>query len=357
MGSVYLADDLPARRRRVIKELRLAGPELLAAFRDEFALLSTLSHPSVTRVHDFGSCFVRGEPLHYYTADQVDGVTLAEASRARREVPMGAVLDALEGLGALHARGICHGDVTPENLLVRSDGRGVLIDLGCARPFGAVSGLLSGTPEYMAPELRAAGRVDGRADLFALGRTLERVHSLAGCSPTPQVAKWIARLVAPAPGDRPAKVDDVLEGLGRAPRRGLSALERSPRLLGREAQIERFSSWLAAFRSGALGPRLLALRGPSGSGTSRLLRELVSHAELELPVLRSSAEDTQPVSWLLATASTLAGPLERSWCTRRWNAGQHGFCSSCTTRIGWMRARRSCWRRSRACWGRARARR
>ncbi|MDQ2642680.1 MAG: serine/threonine protein kinase, partial [Myxococcota bacterium] len=68
MASVWLADDLPARKRRVVKVLRLDAPELVEAFRDEFALLSGLTHPCLTRVHDYGSSWVRGELVHYYAA-------------------------------------------------------------------------------------------------------------------------------------------------------------------------------------------------------------------------------------------------------------------------------------------------
>jgi serine/threonine-protein kinase PknK len=303
MASVLLVDDLPARKRRVLKELRLDAPDLLAAFRNEFALLASLTHPCLTRVHDFGSAWVRGQLVHFYTADQVEGTTLRESARARAEVPLAALLDAVEGLGALHALDLCHGDVTPENVLVRPDGSGVLIDLGCARAFGPVGGLISGTPEFMAPELRAGESVDARSDLFSVGRTLERAYGLARQSPPAEVSRWISKLTAPRAKDRPASVEALLQGFGRTPGHGFGALRRAPRLLGREAQIEQFSSWLADLSAGTARPRVLALRGPPGAGTSRLLRELVSRAELELVVLRTNADESGGVSWLLSAAT------------------------------------------------------
>src|SRR5687768_11736640 len=205
MASVLLVDDLPAGKRRVLKELRLDAPDLLAAFRNEFALLASLTHPCLTRVHDFGSGWVRGQLVHFYTADQVEGTTLRESARARAEVPLAALLDAVEGLGALHALDLCHGDVTPENVLVRPDGSGVLIDLGCARPFGSSASAISGTPEFLAPELLDGAAADPRADLFAVGRTLEHA-ARAARKDTPQLAPWIARLTAAKPGQRPASV-------------------------------------------------------------------------------------------------------------------------------------------------------
>src|SRR5687768_13390348 len=223
MASVLLVDDLPAGKRRVLKELRLDAPDLLAAFRNEFALLASLTHPCLTRVHDFGSGWVRGQLVHFYTADQVEGTTLRESARARAEVPLAALLDAVEGLGALHALELCHGDVTPENVLVRPDGSGVLIDLGCARAFGPVGGVISGTPEFMAPELRAGGSVDARSDLFSVGRTLERAYGLARQTPPAEVGRWISKLTAPRAADRPASVEALLQGLGRTPGHGFGA--------------------------------------------------------------------------------------------------------------------------------------
>ncbi len=308
MASVWLADDLPARKRRVVKVLRLDAPELVEAFRDEFALLSGLTHPCLTRVHDYGSSWVRGELVHYYAAEQVEGTTLEEAARARRQVPLEALLDAVEGLRALHAARICHGDFTPDNVLVRPDGGGVLIDLGCARPFGSRASTLSGTPDFLAPELLDGAAADPRADLFAVGRTLERAVRAAR-KEAPQLAPWIGRLTAVEPRERPASVDAVLEGLGRAPERGFGAIASSPRLLGREGEIERFLEWLSALRDGAPGPRVLRLAGASGAGTSRLLRELLARAELSLPVLRAAADEAEPVSWLLSTASGVTPPL------------------------------------------------
>jgi serine/threonine protein kinase len=90
----------------------------------------------------------------FYTSDFIDGVALDTFARAStwQQVET-AEADAIEALGLLHQAGVRHGDIKPDNILVHA-GRGTLIDLGCARPLGAMpDGTISGTGAFMAPEL------------------------------------------------------------------------------------------------------------------------------------------------------------------------------------------------------------
>ena len=86
-----------------------------------------------------------------------------------------------------------HGDFTPDNILVRPNGRAVLIDLGCARPFGQRSETLSGTPGFLAPELLRDGAGDARADLYALGATLGFCHQRIGLALTPALEQALEK--------------------------------------------------------------------------------------------------------------------------------------------------------------------
>src|SRR6187399_799645 len=121
MATVFAIEDEARGQRRVLKQLRAATPELLAAFRAEFALLAGLTHPRLTRVHDFGATQLRGEWLHYYTAAWIEGTTLREHARRQPERWLQPLADALEGLLALHDLGVVHGDFTPDNVLVQAD--------------------------------------------------------------------------------------------------------------------------------------------------------------------------------------------------------------------------------------------
>jgi transcriptional regulator with GAF, ATPase, and Fis domain/tetratricopeptide (TPR) repeat protein len=305
MGSVFQAVEEPLGLELTVKQLRLDAPELLEAFRGEFALLSRVSAPNLLRVVDFGSEWLRGELHHYYVAERVDGTTLAErAQRAPVAELLRALADAVTGLSALHDAGIRHGDFTPANVLVDRHGRGVLIDLGCARPFG-ITLELAGTEHYLAPELLEGKPGDARSDLFGVGRTLQSLFSGSARPPAP-VERLIERLLRAEPSARPVDCGEVLEALGRKPR--ARQLSLSPaRLLGREGERQRFEAWLATFVGGDAGPRVFGLWGGSGMGLSRLLRELTWVAQLRVSVLRARSE--QPVGRLLQAALGLPAPV------------------------------------------------
>ena len=299
MGSVFRAREEPEGTELTVKQLRLDAPELLESFRGEFALLSRVSDAHLLRVVDFGSERLRGEAHHYYVAERVEGVTLGERAERSPGVdflrPLG---DAVSGLAALHEAGVRHGDFTPANVLVDRAGAGVLIDLGCARPFG-VTEQLAGTERYLAPELLAGQKGDARSDLFGVGRTLQTLFAAAGRPPTGPIQKLIERLLRENPDSRPGDCSELLEALGRKPRAPRKMLIPA-RLLGRDSEVAEFERWLAALTNGEPGPRVLDVWGASGMGLSRLLRELTWRAQLRVSTLRARLE--QPVGRVLATA-------------------------------------------------------
>ncbi|HEU4578203.1 MAG TPA: sigma 54-interacting transcriptional regulator, partial [Polyangiaceae bacterium] len=213
------------------------------------------------------------------------------------------------GLAALHALGVLHGDFTPDNILVRRDGSGVLIDLGCARPRGRFSEQLAGTPGFIAPELAAGGRAEPSVDLYAAGRCLKQLFELAGQRPPRELAELAERLCAEQPEQRPSDVQSVLAVVGARgarPSRGAWSA-RSLRLVGRSAERERFGAWLAELLAARPGPRVLALEGRRGAGKTRLLRELSARAELELSVLRCNGREPGALGALLGSAEAAPG--------------------------------------------------
>ncbi|HEY3252437.1 MAG TPA: serine/threonine-protein kinase, partial [Polyangiaceae bacterium] len=304
MGSVWAAEDEVTHAARVVKELRLDAPELLTAFRGECALLSRLSHPCLVRVLDFGSAHLRGELVHYYAAERIQGRTLGEHASASGLSPVALLqplLDALEGLAVLHEARLCHGDFTPSNVLVREDGSGVLIDLGLTRPFGAPLSL-GGTAGFFAPELLLGAGSDARSDSFAVGATLRRCFELAGLAPPPEVARLIERACREDPARRPADAREILEALGRRARLS-EQLSAPAELVGREAEIARFEGWFRTLRDAQPGPRVLCISAAPGMGLSRLVQELLWRSELEVATLRAHAGEGAAVGRLLATAT------------------------------------------------------
>ena len=294
MASTFVVRDRLRGADLALKLVSAPSPEILSALRAEFQVLRSLCHPSVCQVHDFGllspSTGNRQCPPCFYTADLIDGSCLGDYARsAAWSRVLSAFCDALEGLAALHALGVRHGDFKPSNVIVSRDGHGVLIDLGCAQPLDAPPGsTLSGTPRFLAPELLAGGPVDLRADLFAAGVTLADLIGAARARVPQHVQSLASRLASESPASRPGDVAEVLELLGRtAPLR--SALQSSRAgLIGRARELDAIHAALSSLRGQQAGPRVLHLIGDDGSGRSRLLRELKWIAQQHLRVVEAN---------------------------------------------------------------------
>jgi hypothetical protein len=183
MGIVWRAEDTVLGRPVALKEVTFPPgvPEserevLRERTRREARAAAKLDHESAVTVYDVAE----DDGTPFLVMELVDARTLAEVIASdgplspRRAAEVGlAVLGALE---AAHAQGIVHRDVKPSNVLLREDGRVVLTDFGIATFTGDSSitstGLLLGSPSYIAPE-RAKGETPGPpSDLWSLGATL-----------------------------------------------------------------------------------------------------------------------------------------------------------------------------------------
>jgi serine/threonine protein kinase len=188
MGVVYLALQPQLERPVVLKRMHrdLQGDEEAEQrFLREARTAAAIHHPNVVGVYD---CFTwRGEP--YIACEYVDGLDAASALAKAGHFPSRtAALIALEiarGLEELHARGLVHRDLKPDNVLLGRAGEVKIADFGIAHdpkePALTRSGVSLGTPAYMSPEQLRGERVDFRADLFALGALLYEL--LSGATP------------------------------------------------------------------------------------------------------------------------------------------------------------------------------
>lgn len=169
-GVVLEAHDLQLDRRVAIKVLRPSlEPGHRARFLREAQVLAGLDHPHLVRVFDVDL----GHEPPLIVTELLPGEDL---STARPEDPLECMLEVAEGLDAIHQAGVLHRDVKPENVLVGPDQRAVLIDLGLATGEDletlTATGMMVGTPSFLAPELFAGRPASAASDWYAWGATL-----------------------------------------------------------------------------------------------------------------------------------------------------------------------------------------
>jgi serine/threonine-protein kinase len=180
MATVDLAHDVELDRPVALKRLaeNLARDEgLQRRFVREARLAARLAHPNVVRVFDVGSDD-DGRP--FIAMEYVEGETLAELVAWRRQLPPAEAatlgLQMCAGLAAVHAAGLVHRDVKPQNLLLGRDGVLKLGDFGIAAAHGGtrltLAGTVLGTAGYLAPEQARGEPVTAAADLYAVGAVL-----------------------------------------------------------------------------------------------------------------------------------------------------------------------------------------
>ena len=188
MGAVWLGRDEVLGRAVAIKRVGVmpggSSPDLLRAER-EARIAASLNHPNIVGVFDL----VHDQDQQYLVMEYVPGMTLAELVRDRGALPMDQTARVLtqvaSALAAAHAKGIVHRDVKPSNILVRDDGHVKLSDFGIARAEADASltqtGLVTGSPAYLAPEVASGKQATPASDVWSLGATL--FHALAGRAP------------------------------------------------------------------------------------------------------------------------------------------------------------------------------
>lgn len=229
MGVVYQAYhetlDIPVAIKFLHPNLiQQSGAE--TRFLHEARLAARLNHPGIVRVFDCG----RFENQYFLVMEFVLGQNLKQWLDQSPPASMTWALESVEAVAlalqeAFRTVGLIHRDVKPENLMLMTDGRIKLADLGLAKVFRgfpaqdelekSASGMIVGTPRYMSPEqFTDSGAVDHRADMFSLGATL--YHLLTGRVPFEGQSFWEIRHQveraepAPLPRDVPAEVDELL---------------------------------------------------------------------------------------------------------------------------------------------------
>ncbi len=223
MGVVYRAVDPVLKRRVAIKVMSDAfaqNDDLRERFLREAQAAGSLQHPNVITIYDFGD--VDGHP--YIAMEFVEGQDVAEL--IAHQVPLSVVdkldlaIGVLQGLAYAHKRGIVHRDIKPANIRVDDEGKARIMDFGVAHLASSnmtKSGVMLGTPSYMAPEQIVGGKVGPQTDIFSVGAVLYEL--LTGARPfeggTLQAVMYRVLSENPAPLSTvapglPARLNDVV---------------------------------------------------------------------------------------------------------------------------------------------------
>jgi tetratricopeptide (TPR) repeat protein len=319
MGVVYRGHDALLDRAVAVKVLSEAelGTEGRARLLVEAQSVAKLNHPNVVSIYDAG----QADDLAYIVIELVEGSSLHDRRPESLEETLSITRQVCAALEHAHSHDIIHRDLKPENVLLARDGSAKLTDFGLARSVASrltSEGTVVGTVFYLAPELALGQELDGRADLYALGVMLYELvtgrlpfladdpvavisqHLHAPVVPprarNPEVPvaleALIVQLLAKAPEGRPASATEVrlvLERLAageaappdtRAVAEELSMLDRivRGRLVARERELaEARALWRKAIAGEG---QVLLVSGEPGIGKTRLVRELVTQAQI-----------------------------------------------------------------------------
>jgi eukaryotic-like serine/threonine-protein kinase len=214
--EVWRATDTVLTRPVAVKLLHagyVRHDEALARFKAEARYAGALSHVNIARVYDYGE---PDDGQSYLVMELVDGPSLADVltrGPLAARWTMDVVAQVAAGLQAAHAAGVIHRDIKPANILLAPGGAVRITDFGIAHAVGSApvtsTGMVMGTPGYIAPE-RVAGAAAGRpSDLYALG--IMAYECLAGAPPFSGGALEVAiahrdRPLPPLPASVPAEV-------------------------------------------------------------------------------------------------------------------------------------------------------
>jgi serine/threonine-protein kinase len=324
MASVFLADEIGLDRPVAIKVLppELSRDEgLVARFQREAKTAARLDHPNIIPIHRVES----EAGLHYFVMKYVPGRSLESVLEAPDPIPLMVATrilgEAATALGHAHARGVVHRDVKPANIMLDQDDRVVLTDFGIARAGESThltqTGMIIGTPHYMAPEQALSAEVDGRADQYALGvvayEMLARQCPFTGDSAHTVIYKHIHEPPTPVGSlrpDLPAHLAEAIAiALAKDPKDRFASMEEFARAIGGDPTVlEGREARATAILSGGVAS------GAGQATPSRVSTVKMSAAGLRAPASRRRMSVRTAVSVALVLAVGAA-----AWFA--WTAG------------------------------------
>ena len=209
MSSIYLAIDKSTGQKVILKFLAntyCTNSNMRKRFNREANLGKKINHPNVVQIRAKG--LIKKRP--FILIDYIEGQTLEDLVRQRRLSNRQCVrylIDAANGLDAIHSAGLVHRDIKPENLMIGKKGRLQITDLGLMTHYGTIVDRLTATgaiilsPLYASPEQARGQNVDWRSDIYSLGATFYYLvtgkHPFVGQSPVDTLLLHISAPLTP----------------------------------------------------------------------------------------------------------------------------------------------------------------
>jgi hypothetical protein len=240
MARVFDSFDERLERPVAVKILRPETeslPGMRKRFQQEARISARLVHPNIVAVLDYGE----DGAASYLVMERLSGRTLRDEI-ARGPMPperlAAVMIDTLGALAAAHRFGVLHRDIKPSNILIDDDGHARITDFGIAKSFDAMAasdatsdmtmtGIVLGTPGYLAPERRAGNSATVQSDLYAVGAVM--VEALSGrrlvpgeahrSDLPPELRPIASKALATDPRDRFSSAEEMLHALQTRERR------------------------------------------------------------------------------------------------------------------------------------------
>jgi hypothetical protein len=348
MGVVWAAEDVSTGQRCAVKLMKDAGsPQLRERFLHEGRLASRVSHDNVVRILEVLEP-ESGSPA--IVMELLDGESLRAVLERDHKLAIAAlaeiVVPVISAVGTAHAHGIVHRDLKPENVFLVKMSRSVkVLDFGIAkltpldgearRSTGNTTGVVWGTPRYMAPEQASGAKADHRADIWSLGIIL--YECLSGVCPThgddvlqvltnvalkpfeplrqiapdvpEEIAHLVTRMLSRKPSERPTLLEvlDTLEPFAATPGGRFGDPVPSPDAFAPTVAVMPLRARRKLVRIGVVMIPVVAMAAGFLAMCPRRERSPLDSpdAKLACPVLRASGVK-EPAGWLGAAAAAVA---------------------------------------------------
>ncbi len=289
MGDVYEAYDTRLNRPVALKFLPrevTQNAEAMEQFLHEARAASALNHPNIITIHDFGEA----EEGRFIVMELISGRTLRVVAAERLPAPalVQILAQAAKALAVAHAAGIAHGDIKPDNIMVRQDGYVKVLDFGLARLARAAktsssdltetleetlnsASMPGGTMGYLSPEQARGESVSNASDIFSLGIVFYELATRRHPFPASSQIRVLHAILTegPLPPSRlnpeiPAALEDLI----------LEMLEKDARLRPTAAAVE------AALTGHGGDPPVLQAPAPPPGAATRMVGRHKERAEL-----------------------------------------------------------------------------